>query len=154
MHYSLSRARQNRSTEIQDSGCSWIWHARETELCRAISVGFQGFWWFYWILIIFRPIEAWSLKAERSSDFRAVGWERVYIYSLSHHPASQKLLKVFVRQCASIDLKITKLYENPEKPSNPTEMARRSSVSRACENQLQAISRKAVDRGYRILNGF
>ena len=24
--------------------------------------------------------------------------------------------------CASIDLKITKLYENPEKPPNPTEM--------------------------------
>ena len=42
--------------------------------------------------------------------------------ALSHHPASQKLLKVFVRQCASIDLKITKLYENPEKPPNPTEM--------------------------------
>ena len=41
---------------------------------------------------------------------------------LSHHPASQKLLKVFVRQCASIDRKITKLYENPEKPPNPTEM--------------------------------
>ena len=41
---------------------------------------------------------------------------------LSHPRASQKLLEVFVRLCASIDLKITKLYENPEKPSNPTEM--------------------------------
>ena len=41
---------------------------------------------------------------------------------LSHPRASQKLLEVFVRLCASIDRKITKLYENPEKPPNPTEM--------------------------------
>ena len=78
----------------------------------------------------------------------------IYIYTLSHHPASQKLLTVFVRQCASIDRKITKLYENPEKPPNPTEIKRHSSVSPLCENQLQAISRKIVDRGYRILNRF
>ena len=66
---------------------------------------------------------------------------------LSHHPASQKLLKVFVRQCASIDRKITKLYENPEKPPNPTEIKRHSSVSPLCENQLQTISQILVDRG-------
>ena len=48
--------------------------------------------------------------------------EMVPILSLSHPRASQKLLEVFVRLCASIDRKITKLYENPEKPPNPTEM--------------------------------
>ena len=55
--------------------------------------------------------------------------DHVDIYTLSHPRASQKLLEVFVRLCASIDRKITKLYENPEKPSNPTETNRHSSVS-------------------------
>ena len=66
---------------------------------------------------------------------------------LSHPRASQKLLEVFVRLCASIDRKINKLYENPEKPPNPTEIKRHSSVSPLCQMQVQAISRKTVDRG-------
>ena len=43
-----------------------------------ISVGFQGFWWFSWISIIFRPIEAWGLWAANFRWPEAPGWERVY----------------------------------------------------------------------------
>ena len=74
--------------------------------------------------------------------------------SLTHPRAWSKPLEVPLRLCASIDRKITKLYENPEKPSNPTEIARGSSASRACQIQLQPRLRKLVDRTSRTVELF
>ena len=46
----------------------------------------------------------------------------IYIYTLSHPGAQKSELRSASELQASIDRKITKLYENPEKPPNPTEM--------------------------------
>ena len=72
----------------------------------------------------------------------------IYIlYALPHPRALKSELRSAFKLCASIGRKINKLYENPEKPPNPTEIKRHSSVSPLCENQLQTISQILVDRG-------